>query len=336
MRSHAVASVALDPLSPLAGQNVLVTGGTGSFGTAFVKRALADGARRVVVYSRGEAKQAAMRAECSDPRLRFFIGDVRSQERIYDACRSIDVLVHASALKRVEICEQDPFEAVATNVIGTQNVARACIERGVHRAILLSTDKAAAPNTLYGATKLTAERLWLRSNVYAAGTRTSFAATRYGNVTNSTGSVLPLWRKQFEERGEILVTDPTMSRFWMPMQQAVDLVILALREMRSGEVFIPKCGSATVAELAHVAAPGATLRLIGPRPGEKLHEMLISEDEARHAYDAGSHYIIEPDAATWHQREPSPHPRVPDRFAYTSDTNPIRLAASDIHAMLAA
>jgi UDP-N-acetylglucosamine 4,6-dehydratase len=191
----------------LAGKSVLVTGGTGSFANAFCRAALAADARRVIVYSRGEAKQAAMKVALPDERMRYLIGDVRDSHRIADACRGVDIVVHAAALKRVEVCEADPLEAIATNITGTACVARACIERGVERAILLSTDKAAAPETLYGSTKLTAERLWTQSNVYAAGTPTRFAATRYGNVASSTGSVIPLWKAQ-RVSGEVTVTEP--------------------------------------------------------------------------------------------------------------------------------
>jgi UDP-N-acetylglucosamine 4,6-dehydratase len=307
-------------MSTLAGRSVLITGGTGSFGRAFARKALADGASRVVVFSRDEAKQAAMRADNPDPRLRFFIGDVRDEARVVDACRGVDVVVHAAAMKRVESCEADPAEAVATNITGTRNVARACVANHVDRAVFLSTDKAAAPNTLYGMTKATAERLWNQSNVFAAGTQTRFSATRYGNVLGSTGSVVPLWRSQAERGEPITVTDPAMSRFWMEMSEAVDLVLLALREMRGGEVFVPKIGSSRILDLAEMVAPGSPLRTIGVRPGEKIHETLVTEDEARSTYDCGTHYVIEPESRTWGDVEPPPHPKVPAGFVYRSDS----------------
>ena len=276
--------------------------------------------------SRGEAKQAAMAAEVGDQRVRYVIGDVRDPLRVLDACRGVDIVVHAAALKRVETCEADPNEAVATNIEGTRNVARACIERGVGRAVFLSTDKAAAPNTLYGATKLAAERLWTRSNVYAAGTPTRLAATRYGNVLGSTGSVVPLWQGQAQRGEPITLTSAAMTRFWMPMTDAVDLVLLALGEMRGGEVFIPKAGAAPVLTLARAVAPGCEVQEVGVRPGEKLHETLVTEDEARNTTDHGTHYRIQPDR-TWEDDADRPDRGVPEGFTYRSDTNPWQLDA---------
>jgi UDP-N-acetylglucosamine 4,6-dehydratase len=304
----------------LAGCSVLVTGGSGAFGQAFTRRALDDGARRVVVFSRSEAKQAEMRAAFhDDPRLRFMIGDIRDSDRVLDACRGVELVVHGAALKRVESCERDPREAVLTNIAGTLNVARACVERHVSKAVFLSTDKAAAPATLYGCTKLAAERAWLASNVYAAGTPTRYSATRYGNVAGSTGSAIPTWKAQAAHGQPITITDPAMSRFYMPMSAAVDLVVLALTTMRGGEVFVPKIASATVGELATVVAPGATWRTIGTRPSEKMHETLISADEAPYAHDAGAYYVIEPAERTWADLPPLHFPKVPAGFEYRSD-----------------
>lgn len=312
---------------------MLVTGGTGSFGQAFVRRCLADGARRVVVFSRGEAKQAAMRAELQDvdpppyvgrgrpaaPRLRFLIGDVRDSQRLVQSMRGIEIVIHAAALKRVEVCEADPWEAVLTNIVGTYHVAMAAIACGVPRAVLLSTDKAASPSTLYGSTKLTAERLWCGANVYAAGTPTRFAASRYGNVVGSTGSVVPLWQAQAARDELLTVTDPSMTRFMMSMSAAVDLVVLALQEMRGGEVFVPKIGGATVGQLACAVAPSGTMSISGARPGEKRDELLISSDESRYAYDMGGHYVIEPIERTW-ETLPAPEGELVDSdFEYRSD-----------------
>jgi UDP-N-acetylglucosamine 4,6-dehydratase/5-epimerase len=306
--------------SVLAGRSVLISGGSGAFGQAFARRALDDGARRVVIYSRGEAKQAAMReAFGDDPRMRFTLGDVRDPDRIMDACRGVELVIHAAAQKRVETCERDPREAVLTNVMGSLNVARACVERAVAKAVILSTDKAAAPATLYGMTKAAAERAWLASNVYAAGTPTRFSATRYGNVLNSTGSAVPTWRAQAQAGRPITITDPAMSRFYMPMSAAVDLVVLALTTMRGGETFVPKIPAATVGDLAVATAPGATWRTIGVRTNEKMHETLISADEAPYAYDAGAYYLIEPAERTWDDLQPPPYPKVPQGFEYRSD-----------------
>lgn len=319
---------------------MLITGGTGTFGQAMTRAAVDAGARKVVILSRGEAKQAAMRETFgNDPRLRFLIGDVRDAQRMRMACRGIDTVLHAAALKRIDACEADPDEAVATNVTGTQSVAHACLAAGVERAVFLSTDKAAAPNTLYGATKLTAERSWIASNVYAAGTPTRFSATRYGNVLGSTGSVVPLWQRQATRGEPLTVTDPAMTRFWMPITAAVELVILALRTMRGGEVLIPKVGAAPILTLAAAVAPGHPYRVTGLRRGEKLHETLVAEDEAPNTYDHGTHYVIEPDR-TWEtdmkpQHDLAPrYPKVPAGFAYRSDTaHP--LTADQLRGMLA-
>lgn len=317
----------------LAGKSVLVTGGSGTFGQAFARRALADGAARVCVFSRGEAKQAAMAAELGDPRMRFFIGDVRDQRRVLEAVDGVDVVVHAAALKRVETCEAQPAEAIATNIGGTINVARACIDQGVKRAVLLSTDKAASPHTLYGFTKATAERTWNQWNVYAAGKPTRFASTRYGNVCGSTGSVIPLWRAQHAAGQPITVTDASMSRFWMTIDQAVDLVLLALGDMIPGATYIPKIGSATIETLATAVAPGATVTTCGLRPGEKLHEMLVSEEESRHTMDRGSHYVILPEAPTW-TGGPVPGITRGEPWCYRSDTNEQRLSVEQLREMV--
>lgn len=277
-----------------------------------------------------------MKAHLADERLRFMIGDVRDLHRVMDACRGIDVVVHAAALKRIEVCEADPNEAIATNVAGTINVARACIERGVRKAVLLSTDKAAAPNTLYGSTKLAAERAWNASNVYSAGLATRFAATRYGNVIGSTGSVVPVWREQARTTGEITITDPRMTRFFMTMDQAVDLVVMAIGDMRGGEVFVPKIPRMSIAQLADAVAPGCTWKRTGIRPGEKLHETLITADESRTTHDAGSHYVIEPPARTWGRVPPLPYPLVPEGFEYRSDTAPDVLDAGLVKELVAA
>lgn len=314
----------------------LITGGTGSFGHAFTRKLLDDG-HTVVIYSRDELKQAQMRQEFGDdPRLRFFIGNVTDQKRLEQALRGVDFVAHAAAMKRIETCEANPAEAVQTNIMGTLALSRACIAAGVRQAVFLSTDKAAHPNTLYGATKMTAERLWVAANVYAAGTPTRFSATRYGNVLGSRGSVLGLWRHQAEHAGEITVTHPKMSRYWMTIQEAVDLVLLAFEEMKGGEVFIPKIPSCEILTLAEMVAPGVPHKVIGVRRGEKLHETLISEDEARDTYDRGTHYVIEPER-TW---EDGMHADVqgtpmPDGWSYRSDTNPQQVGVEDLRRLVA-
>lgn len=295
----------------------LITGGTGSFGKAFARRLLDTGASRVVILSRDELKQAEMAAEFGDRRLRFLIGSVADAERVELAMRGVENVVHAAAMKRIDTCEANPSEAVETNLIGTGVVARAAIAAGVRKAVFLSTDKAAAPNTLYGATKLCAERLWVQSNVYAAGTATRFSATRYGNVLGSRGSVVPIFRSQ-AEAGELTVTDERMTRFYMPMSAAVDLVLLAFKEMRGGEVFVPKIQAASILTMAQAIAPGVPHRVIGVRPGEKLHETLISEDEARVTRDRGAFYVIEPER-TWEDEWQASGTPMPDGFVFRSD-----------------
>jgi len=307
--------------STLHDQSILVTGGTGAFGRAFVARCLADGARRVVVFSRDEAKQAAMRATVTDPRVRYFLGDVRDAGRVRWAMRGATIVVHAAAMKRVDSCEADPDEAVDTNIAGTQHVAHGAIREHVERAVFLSTDKAAAPSTLYGMTKATAERLWIQSNAYAAGTTTKLAATRYGNVLGSTGSVVPIWRDEVARHGRITITESAASRFWMPMSDAVDLVILALETMRGGETFVPKLKAATVARLASALAPDAAQRIIGLQSGEKMHETLIGADEAARTVDRGTHYVITPACQTWGRDTTEGEP-VGGHFVVRSDTAP--------------
>lgn len=286
-------------LHPLAYSSVLVTGGTGAFGRAFVDRALVEGARRIVVLSRDEAKQAKAKAEVDDPRVRWFVGDVRDADRVWWAMRGCDMVVHAAAMKRVDSCEFDPQEAIDTNITGSGNVAAAAIRQGVTRAVFLSTDKAAAPSTLYGLTKSTAERLWVQSNTYAAGTSTRLAVTRYGNVLASTGSVIPMWQAEVAQHSRITITDPNATRFWMPMSAAVDLVMMALQHMRGGETFIPKLRAATVRSLATALHPDVQTRIVGLQAGEKLHETLVGEDEAARTFDCNTHYVIRPALTPW-------------------------------------
>lgn len=318
---------------------MLITGGSGAFGQAFAARCLADGAARVAILSRGEAKQAEMRAAFNDPRLRFFIGDIRDTHRLIEACHGVDVVVHAAALKRIEVCALDPAEAMQTNIYGTHNVAKACIAAGVTHAVALSTDKAANPVTHYGATKLCAEGLWLGANVYAAGGPTRFAACRYGNVLDSTGSVLPLWRRQYQRNEPLTITDERATRFWMRMDDAVTLVMLALSTMRGGEILIPKIGAAPILDLARAVvevngtyAPGHVVT--GLRANEKLHEMLITPEEARRTYDVGTHYVVEPEARTWETLPIPDAPLLPDGFTYESHTSR-RVSVAALREMIA-
>lgn len=309
-------------ISPLTNRSVVVTGGTGSFGRKFVRHALAVGATRVGVFSRGEFEQSRLAAELNDPRLRFMIGSVTDEERLVRAFTGVDIVVHAAALKQVPACEDNPWEAEQTNVEGTRKVAAAAITAGVQKAVLLSTDKAAAPSTLYGATKLTAERIWCRSNVYAAHSTTRLVATRYGNVLGSRGSVIPKWREQAAKEGVLTITEPGMTRFWMRLDQAIALVELAIREGRGGEVFVPKLPSASIQTLAKAVAPSARWDLIGLRGDEKRHELLISHDEAGRTFDCGDHYRIEPAKRSWESVTlPAVGTPVRHTFSYQTDTN---------------
>lgn len=324
-------------MSVVSGKSVLVTGGTGTFGKAFLRRCLDDGVRRIVILSRDELKQAEMRAAFPDPRVRYFIGDVRDQNRVLQALNGVEIVVHAAAMKRIETCEADPWEAVQTNVIGTHNVADAAIHAGVEKAVLLSTDKAPAAHTLYGVTKLAAERLWLASNVYAAGHRTTLSATRYGNVLGSRGSVLDLFRQQVERGVPATITHLGCTRFWMSIEQAVDLVLVALTNMQGGEVFVGKVPSAPVVTLAK-ACGASQFSVTGLRPGERLHETLISADEARTTVDAGTHYVIEPESRPWVSVETSRAPVGPPvsaGFTYRSDSNPDQLDADGLRRLVA-
>ena len=315
------------------GASWLVTGATGSFGHAFVRRILDDGARRVVVFSRDELKQADMAREFSDDRLRFFIGNVVDRDRVELAMNGVDYVVHAAAMKRIDTCEVNPDEAAQTNIWGTRAVARACITAGVKKAVFLSTDKASSPNTLYGFTKAVAERMWVQANVYAAGTHTRLAATRYGNGIGSRGSVIPLFQKQ-AMTGTLTITDPSMTRFCMKLDEAVDLVLLAFDTMKGGEVYVPKIPSATVATVALAVSDKAKWQTIGLRRGEKMHEMLISEDEARDTREYPDHYRIEPDR-TWDEaRAELGGKALPAGFSYRSNLNPHQLSVNDMRELI--
>lgn len=295
---------------------ILLTGGTGSFGQAFVAKRLARDSRCTIrIFSRDELKQYEMaRTFGNDPRLRFFIGDVRDAQRLQRAMYGVDLVIHAAALKHVPICEFNPAEAVKTNIEGAQNVVDCAIDAGVARCVALSTDKAANPVNLYGATKLCAEKLFVHGNVYSGPRRSRFACVRYGNVMGSRGSVIPLFRKQ-AETGVVTVTDRRMTRFWLSLGQAVDFVELALREMRGGEIFVPKIPSMRVVDLAHAIAPNAETQEMGIRPGEKLHELLLTSEEAADTREFDDHYVIK---RNWRGDDGKP---LSDRFVYASNTN---------------
>jgi UDP-N-acetylglucosamine 4,6-dehydratase/5-epimerase len=304
------------------GKTILITGGTGSFGSRFVEIVLSQHRpKRVIVFSRDELKQHEMQRRIVDPRLSFFIGDVRDVERLRRAFEArVDVVVHAAAMKQVPACEYNPFEAIKTNVLGAQNVIEAAIDRGVPRVMALSTDKAVNPVNLYGATKLAAEKLFVQGNSYAGGKPTRFSCVRYGNVVGSRGSVIPIFLEQ-RKTGRVTVTDERMTRFWLTLDEAVEFVLAAIAKMHGGEVFVPRIPSMSITELASVLAPNCTVEITGIRPGEKLHEVLLSSDEARHSVAYDDMFVIQPEHQWWgdsnfHDGEP-----LPADFDFSSDNN---------------
>jgi UDP-N-acetylglucosamine 4,6-dehydratase len=290
---------------------ILITGGTGSFGQAMTRRLLDEKlASRIVIYSRGEHLQEDMERKFNDDRLRFFIGDVRDCERLKMAMYDIDTVIHAAALKVVPIAEYNPYECIRTNIGGAENVARASLAAGVQRVIALSTDKAVSPLNLYGATKLAAEKIFVAANNISAG-RCCYSVCRYGNVLNSRGSVVPLFKRLASSEAHLPITDPRMTRFWMTLDQAVDLVLSSLDMMKGREIFIPKIPSIRVLDLAAAISPKSQHKIIGIRPGEKLHEVLMTEEEARGALECWDRYIINSDGVS-NIKEPK---------AYSSDNN---------------
>jgi UDP-N-acetylglucosamine 4,6-dehydratase len=314
----------------LRGKVVLVTGGTGSFGSRFVARLLAEHEPKAVrVFSRDELKQSEMqRLYADEDRVRYLVGDVRDLPRLIRASRGVDVIVHAAAMKQVPACEYNPFEAVQTNVVGAENVVSAAIENDVPLTMALSTDKAVNPVNLYGATKLCQEKIVVQGNAYAADSVARFACVRYGNVVGSRGSVIPLFKAQ-AETGVITITDPQMTRFWITLDQAVDFVLDCMARMGGGEVFVPKIPSMRVLDIAEALAPDAERRVIGIRPGEKLHEVLVTEDESRHCIETDKSYVILPEYWSWPMREHE-GVRLAPGFRYTSDSNGAWLTVDDL------
>lgn len=302
---------------------ILVTGGTGSFGKKFIEIMLDEHPpAKLIVFSRDEQKQHEMRQSgYNHPNLRYFIGDIRDYQRLRRAFEGVDFVVHAAALKQVPACEYNPMEAVKTNILGSSNVIDAALDSNVEKVIALSTDKAVNPINLYGATKLAAEKLFVQSNAYAGGRRTRFACVRYGNVVGSRGSVVPVFMRQRDE-GVVSITDERMTRFWISLEQGVRFVIRCLEEMQGGEVFVPKIPSMKVIDLAKAVAPEAKVNIIGIRPGEKLHEVLISEDEARTVVELDDMYVVQPAEALWfgHAWAKKGAP-IADEFRYASNSN---------------
>ncbi|CAN5910087.1 UDP-N-acetylglucosamine 4,6-dehydratase (inverting) [soil metagenome] len=322
--------------SILDGKSILVTGGTGSFGKAFVTRALESKARRIVVFSRDEQKHYEMARTFTDKRLRFFVGDIRDRDRLMSAFRDIDIVVHAAAMKHVPICEYNPIEAVQTNVNGAKNIMEAAMANNVERVIALSTDKAVSPANLYGATKLCMEKLLIAANAYAGDRWTRFSIVRYGNVMGSAGAVIPLFRSQ-KQQGHLTITDSRMTRFWIEMEEAVALVLRGLELMNGGEIFIPKLPTTDIETLAEAVAPGIKRTVVGIRPGEKLHETLIGVEEARRTSDCDDVLVIWPEY-TFSNRTLNavrPGTPVPEGFEYSSDSAEPRLDLDATREMVA-
>lgn len=301
-------------------QTILITGGTGSFGKTFVKKVLETNVKKVIVLSRDELKQYEMQQEISDQRLRYFIGDVRDKDRLYRAFDGVDIVVHAAAMKQVPACEYNPFEAVKTNIHGAQNIIEASIDRGVKRVIALSTDKAAAPINLYGATKLASDKLFVAGNSYAGNKQTRFAVVRYGNVVGSRGSVVPFFKK-VRHTGVLPITDERMTRFWITLDRGVEFVMECFERMNGGEIFVPKIPSMKVTDLAKAIAPECRIEYVGIRPGEKLHEVMITEDDARHTVEYEDYFVIQPEFPWWDPACSNGGKPLPSDFSYRSDNN---------------
>jgi len=304
-------------------QVVLVTGGTGSFGKKFIKILLEEKQpKKVIVFSRDELKQHEMQVSgYNQENLRYFIGDIRDRERLLRAMHGVDIVVHAAALKQVPACEYNPMEAIKTNIMGTANVVEAAMDSDVKKVLMVSTDKAVSPANLYGATKLAGEKLTIQSNAYAGGLATRFSCVRYGNVVGSRGSIVPLFLKQ-RAGGKITVTDDRMTRFWLSLEQGVRFVIHCIEQMEGGEVFVPKIPSTKVVDLAKAIAPNAEVSIIGIRPGEKLHEALISEDEARHTVELDDMFVVQPAEAIWFGYSWQDKGKaLPEGYVYSSDNN---------------
>lgn len=319
----------------LDGKTILLTGGTGSFGNQFVSRVLSQYPDATIrIYSRDELKQSEMQKKFPSDRLRWFIGDVRDRSRMTRAAQGADIFIHAAAMKQVPACEYNPFEAVRTNVLGAQHIVDACIDAGVQQVVALSTDKACNPVNLYGATKLCSEKLFVQGNAYAAQFDTRLACVRYGNVIGSRGSVVPLFREQAKQ-GRLTITDERMTRFWLTLDQAVDLVFHTLDHMHGGEIFVPKIPSVRVTDLAAAIAPNVPCEITGIRPGEKLHETLLTVDEARHTVETDRHYVILPEHPWWDDEQAGHTGRaVVDDFVYASDTNSWWLDEHELRTLL--
>ena len=324
-------------MSFLNGKSILVTGATGSFGKRFVKTILEQyDPKRVIAFSRDELKQYEMQQSIHSPKLRFFLGDVRDKERLYRAIDGIDVVIHAAAMKQVPASEFNPMEAIKTNIIGAENIINVCIDQGVKNVIALSTDKAANPANLYGATKLCSDKLFIAANALSERHRTRFSIVRYGNVIGSRGSVIPFFMQQ-RATGVVPITDLRMTRFWITLGQGIKFVVDSLDRMHGGEIFVPKIPSMKVIDVAQVVAPGCKTEIIGIRPGEKLHELMITQDDAINTAEFEDHYAIKPAAYWWNQEAyllKTGGKPVAENFYYSSDTNPVWMTREQLAEIL--
>jgi UDP-N-acetylglucosamine 4,6-dehydratase (inverting) len=336
-------------MSAFDGKTILITGGTGSFGQKFTEILLSEHKPKSVrIYSRGELLQMEMRNRFDDSRLRFLIGDVRDRVRLFRAVSGVDIIVHAAALKHVPACEYNPIEAVRTNIDGAANVIDAAIDNSVEKIMAISTDKAVHPVNLYGATKMVSEKLFIQGNAYTGKKKTRFSCVRYGNVIGSRGSVIPIFKEQ-AKTGTITITDDRMTRFWITLEQGVRFAMDGIERMRGGEIFVPKIPSAKVIDVANALAPNAEKKITGIRPGEKLHEVLLTEDEARHTAEFVGYLVIEPEHPFWVVSDErldrpsdvsfSPPPQaicssLPEGFRYTSDGDHDRITEDEIRKMV--
>ena len=334
----AICRLSMETIPVFDGKDILITGGTGSFGKQYVKTLLANfKPRRIIVFSRDELKQYEMQMEFPGPSMRYFLGDVRDAARLAQAMRGVDVVIHAAALKQVPAAEYNPMECIKTNIHGAENVIKAAIENEVGKVIALSTDKAASPINLYGATKLASDKLFVAANNMAGGHRTRFSVVRYGNVAGSRGSVVPFFRKLIVDGSrELPITDARMTRFWITLQQGVDFVLRNLLRMQGGEIFVPKIPSIRITDLAAAMAPELSQRIIGIRPGEKLHEVMCPRDDSHLTLEFHDHFVICPTIILGYDCDFSRNllgeagHRVPLDFEYNSATNPRFLSVDEI------
>jgi UDP-N-acetylglucosamine 4,6-dehydratase/5-epimerase len=316
------------------GKRVLITGGCGSFGQKFTEIILENhNPKSVRIYDNRELSEVEMERKFNDERLRFLVGDVRDKERMSRAMNGIDIVIHAAALKHVPICEYNPIEAVKTNIEGAVSVIDAAIDNKIEKVIAISTDKAVHPVNLYGATKMVSEKLFIQANSYSKGEKPIFSCSRYGNVVGSSGSVVPLFLKQ-KEKGEITITDEKMTRFWITLEEGVNFVINCVGRMKGGEIFVPKIPSMKIMELAEIIAPQTERKTIGIRPGEKLHEILLTEEEAVHSKEFDDFFVVEPQFPFWDRNNFNEGKKLSLGFKYTSDNNTQKLSKETINKLL--